>query len=179
MGYDEWVGRLNMRVARGGQFVRNLDAALSNAAQPGYGPQGSYGTPNSGGSQSGGPITDYAVVTLDGSGNGTARISPGQVAPGGGVGMGRNSGYSWDISGVNSSVATNAKEATATTYVSQGIMSTGTNDIVGQTQTGSTGDTCTVSQNLRPGDWITTAWTGGDPGSTATMKIIGTVNISG
>src|SRR5712691_4433709 len=56
-----------------------------------------------------------ASVTLDGSGNGTARITPGQAGPGriSGGGASRSSGLSWDVIGIAISVSTNIKEASA------------------------------------------------------------------
>ena len=125
-------------------------------------------------------LNENASVTLDGSGNGTARISPGQPgAPGSGVGAGRNSGLTWDLAGVAVSVATNVSESEAACYISYGIQSNGPQDFQGQTQQGSTGDTCTVTASLRPGDWVTVKWTGGDPGEIATMRVFGTVNPPG
>jgi hypothetical protein len=129
-------------------------------------------------------LNDSVAVTLNGSGNGTARWTPGQstgnVANAGGAQPGRNSGYSAAVTGVGVSVATNVAEAQASCYVSFGIQSNGPNDFQGQTQTGSTGDTCTINTgNLRPGDWITVVWKGGDAGAIATMKLFGTVNPPG
>jgi hypothetical protein len=126
------------------------------------------------------PIPDFATVILNGSGNGTARISPGQAgSPGSGVGAGRNSGLTWSVTGVAVKVATNVKEASADAYVSYGIQSTGQEAFRGQTQTGSTGDTCTMNETLRPGDWITVTWANGDAGAIATMTVFGTVNPPG
>jgi hypothetical protein len=121
-----------------------------------------------------------ATVKLNGSGNGTAKITPGAAgAPGSGVGAGRQSGLSWDIIGVAVQVATNVLEATANCYISYGIQSAGQADFVGQTQTGSTGDTGSFTAHLLPGDWITVVWTGGDANALATMRILGTVNPPG
>jgi hypothetical protein len=125
-------------------------------------------------------LNETATVTLNGSGNGTARISPGQPgAPGSGVGAARNSGLLWNLAGIAVSVATNVKEAQASAYVSYGIQSQTPGDFQGQTQTGSTGDTCTVTASLRPGDWITVEWTGGDAGAVATMRVFGTITPPG
>jgi hypothetical protein len=125
-------------------------------------------------------LNESASVLLDGSGNGTVRISPGQPgAPGSGVGAGRNSGLTWDLQGVAVSVATNRAEAAASCYVSYGIQSSGPADLQGTTITGSTGDTCSVTAQLRPGDWIAVKWTGGDPGAIAVMRVFGTVNPPG
>jgi hypothetical protein len=122
-------------------------------------------------------LSEFATVTLDGAGNGVVRITPGQPgAPGSGVGAGRNSGLTWDLSGIAVSVATNVSEASASAFVSYGVQSSGAQDLQGQTQEGSTGDTCTVTATLRPGDWVTVIWTGGDPGQIATMRVFGSVN---
>jgi hypothetical protein len=125
-------------------------------------------------------LSENATVTLNGSGDGTARISPGQPgAPGSGVGAGRNSGLMWNVTGIYVSVATNVKEAQAEAFISYGIQSQGPDDGQGQTQTGSTGDTCTVNASLRPGDWVTVTWTGGDAGAVATMRVFGSVTPPG
>jgi hypothetical protein len=125
------------------------------------------------------PITDSVSVTLDVNGNGTATITPGQASPGGGVGIARNSGYSWDITGTYVSASEDTSQATATTYISYGIQSTNPEDAVGTTALGSSGDTGTFTAHLLPGDWVTTQWAGGTPGAIATMKITGTVNPPG
>lgn len=125
-------------------------------------------------------LREPVSVILDGSGNGKAVISPGQAAsPGSGVGAARNSGLVWDVEGVSVKVATNVKEATAKCYISYGILSQTDDGFKGQTQTGSTGDTCTVSESLRPGDWITVIWSGGDAGAIATMRVNGTITPPG
>lgn len=130
------------------------------------------------------PLDDSVTVILDGSGNGVAKWTPGQTSSGvanaGGASPGRNSGYSASVTGVGVSVLTNVAEAEASCYVSFGIQSATAADFQGQTQTGSTGDTCTVNTgNLRPGDWVTVKWSGGDAGALATMKLFGTVNPPG
>lgn len=125
-------------------------------------------------------LNENVTVTLDGSGNGTARISPGQAgAPGSGVGASRNCGLKWNVTGVAVSVATHTAESQAKCFISYGIQSATPLDFQGQTQTGSSGDTCTVGASLRPGDWITVTWTGGDPGALATMRVFGTLELPG
>jgi hypothetical protein len=126
------------------------------------------------------PLHEPVAVKLDGSGNGTAKITPGQpAAPGSGVGAGRNSGYLWNVTGIGVKVATNTAEAVCKAYISYGVQSAGDADFQGQTQTGSTGDTCTVNATLRPGDWITVVWTGGDANAIATARVFGTVTPPG
>lgn len=125
-------------------------------------------------------LDEYATVILDGAGGGKAMISPGQPgAPGSGVGAGRNSGLQWNVNAVSVNVASAVAQAQASLYVSYGIQSSGAADFQGQTPTGSTGDTCTLGVTLRPGDWITVVWAGGDPGAIATMKLFGTVTPPG
>lgn len=167
---------LNNRAAwdRAGSYGERYPAQTSPGGHPPT-------APNSPGSY---PLTDSVSVTLDGSGNGVALWTPGLTGTGvrsaGGASPGRNSGLTASVTGVSVSVATNTKEAEATAYVSFGIQSTGQNDFQGQTQSGSTGDTCTINTgDLRPGDWITVKWQAGDPGQIATMKILGTINPPG
>lgn len=125
-------------------------------------------------------LTDEtATVILDGSGNGSAAITPGAPSPGGGVGVGRNSGLTWDVVGVAVSVSSANNQAQCSAYVSYGIQSQTPYDFQGQTATGSTGDTDTLTATLKPGDWITAVWKGGDPGAIATMRVLGTVNPPG
>lgn len=125
-------------------------------------------------------LNESVSIKLDGSGNGSARISPGQAgSPGSGVGASRNSGLLWSLAGVAVSVLTNTNEAQASCYISYGIQSAGASDFQGTTLSGSTGDTCTVTATLRPGDWITVTWQGGDPNATATMRVFGSVTPPG
>lgn len=126
------------------------------------------------------PIPDQAQVKLDGSGNGTAVITPGQAgAPGSGVGAARNSGLLWNVTGVSVSASSSASDAKASVFISYGILSSTQADFLGQTATGSSGDTCSVNVSLKPGDWITVKWTGGTPGAIATMRVTGTITPPG
>jgi hypothetical protein len=113
-------------------------------------------------------LNESASVVLDGSGNGSARLSPHGT---------RYSGYVWKPIACYVSVSTNVKEASATAYVSYGVQSATPNDAIGTTANGSTGDTCGMSQTLKPGDWITVKWTGGDAGAVATMRVTGVIDL--
>jgi len=113
-------------------------------------------------------LSESVSVVLDGSGNGTAKLSPYGT---------RYSGYSWQPVNLFVSVSTSVKQAFATAYVSYGIFSQTPNDAIGTTITGSSGDTCGMSQTLLPGDWISVKWTGGDAGAIATFRITGTVTV--
>jgi hypothetical protein len=132
------------------------------------------------------PLADENVsVTLDGSGNGSASWTPGQPARGGGVGVGRLSGLTVTLTGVAVSVApvgaapAPVNQARCSVYLSYGIQSTSPVAFQGTTVTGSTGDTDTLTGTLKPGDWVTAVWAGGDAGAVATMRILGTVNPPG
>jgi hypothetical protein len=162
-------------------FARDVKMAANNVANTPPSPSG-FGNNGPTSYQ----LADETVsITLNGSGNGPARISPGQPSPGGGVGASRNSGLTWTVTGVAVSVqplpghTVPVNEAQASAYISMGIQANGPNEFQGQTAQGSTGDTCTLAQTLRPGDWITVIWTGGDAGAIATMRVIGTVNPPG
>jgi hypothetical protein len=128
-------------------------------------------------------VGENALAVLDGTGKGTARWTPGQSVSGAsgyaGAGYSRNGGYTVDITGTFVSVATNTLEASAITYITYGTQSFTASDAVGTTVQGSTGDTGSFTAKLRPGDWVTTVWTGGDVGAIATMKLLGTVNPPG
>jgi hypothetical protein len=113
-------------------------------------------------------LDENVSVVLNSSGNGTATLSP--------YGS-RYSGYSWQPVNLYVSVATAVNQASATAYVSYGVQSATPRDAIGTTAYGSTGDTCGMTQNLKPGDWITVKWTGGDAGSIATLRVTGKVTV--
>lgn len=113
-------------------------------------------------------LNESASITLDGSGNGVAKISPSGT---------RYSGYQWRPINLYVSATTHVKDASAIAYVSYGVFSQTPNDAIGSTITGSSGDTCGMTQTLKPGDWVSVKWTGGDPGAVATMRITGEVDL--
>jgi hypothetical protein len=158
-------------------FLNDLRQAVSNLAQMN---QAGNRTPGGGGGVSGpgntitADLNESQSVVLDSNGNGTARMSPYGT---------RYSGYQWQPQACYVSVApvfpamAPVQEAQAVTYVSYGVYSAEATDGIGTTATGSTGDTCSMSQTLKPGDWVTTTWTGGDAGALATMRITGQVTV--
>lgn len=115
-------------------------------------------------------LQESATVVLDGSGNGQARISP--FGP-------RNGGLTWDVQAVAVSATSNVIEAQASAYVAYGVCQATADNLVGQTATGSSGDTCGLGVTLQPGDCIIVKWTGGDVGARATMRLVGTINPPG
>jgi len=105
----------------------------------------------------------FAQVTLDGSGNGIASLGPQIVRE------------HWQPSSASVSVATNVKEAQCSVFMGT-VANAGT--FLGQTATGSTGDTCGFSgQDMQTGMKIFAQWKGGDPGAVATVVINGTYTI--
>lgn len=105
-----------------------------------------------------------APVTLDGSGNGTARLTP----------DGPNE--HWHPTIVSVKVSTNTLEAQCRIYSGPAPTDSW---IVEGTLSGSTGDstdhiTGHEISRTRGDPAIWAVWTGGDPGGTATVRVIGT-----
>jgi hypothetical protein len=105
----------------------------------------------------------YATVTLNGSGNGTAVLGPQRVRE------------HWQVNGVGVSVATAVNQAKCSIYIGT---SPTANNFLGQTATGSSGDTCgAAGMDIQPGQSVFAVWTGGDAGQIATMAVFGTYSI--
>jgi hypothetical protein len=137
------------------------------------------------------PLNEIYPATIDGSGKATIRIQPGAAAsPGSGVGAGRYGGYSWDVqsivpsvnpAGANLGVVNSCAVAV---YISYGILQAQqaqlvSNAILPTTISGPSSLPCLYPGNLRPGDWITVTFTGGDVGALATVRVFGTANPPG
>lgn len=124
------------------------DASMSNGSSSQASPQ---------------PLNNiFATVILNGSGNGVASIGPGRVRE------------HWQISSVYVNVSTNNNEATCTVFVGSTLNSS---TAFGTTFTGSTGDTCGIGIDIQPGMQVWAQWSGGDPGSQATVNLTGTYSI--
>lgn len=109
------------------------------------------------------PLNGSALVVLNGAGNGQAAAGP------------RVPGESWQVSGVAVSVATNTSEALCYVYNgAAGPFTPSPGQLLGATDTGSTGDSFGPGITLWPGQQLIAAWQGGDPGQTATMSFWGT-----
>jgi hypothetical protein len=118
---------------------------------------------NSGQSQQSGPKTyplnQQATVVLNSNGNGIASCGPLVVR------------QHWQPTAVAVSVGTNVSEAQCSIYYGTTV---GSGTFLGQTATGSTGDTCGIAAiDLPPGAQIWAQWKGGDAGSTAVMVVQG------
>src|ERR1700733_1937191 len=105
----------------------------------------------------------FNTVTLDVNGNGRCSVGPQRVRE------------HWQPANATVSVATNVSEAQCSVYMGT-VANPAT--LLGQTALGSTGDTCGFGAvDMQTGMQITAVWTGGDPGSVATLTINGTYTI--
>jgi hypothetical protein len=98
-----------------------------------------------------------ASVVLDASGNGTVTLVPNRLE-------------TWFVTSTAVRVTSNTKEPTATTYV--GAVADG--NTLSSTFSGSR-DSSPEQQTLQPGQPLLCQWSGGDPGATATLTVLGTV----
>lgn len=105
-------------------------------------------------------LAQNAVVTLDASGDGTAKIGP------------LSARETWYPANVHVSVATNTNEATCSIYVGTSVIAANFRD---GTFSGSSGDaTDRVSADVvRSGASVWAVWSGGDPGAVATLTVTG------
>lgn len=106
----------------------------------------------------GNPLSVF--TTLDGSGNGSVQIGP------------QRTREHWQIEAVGVSVSTQVAEAQCSVNVGSPPANPG--NFFGQTATGSTGDTCSVTTDIVVGQLVMVQWKGGDPGAIATATIYGT-----
>lgn len=106
-----------------------------------------------------GPIDQFASVTLNGSGNGTAQIGPTRVRE------------TWGGIIASVSVATAVNNASCSIYAGSTVQSA---TLIGSTSSGSTGATCTLPNPIPSGYQIFAVWTGGDAGQVATVHVTAT-----
>ena len=105
------------------------------------------------------PLNTSASVILDANGDGVAQCGP------------RLPGTSWQPATVAVSVATNDLEAQCNVFLG---ITPQAGSLIGATSTGSTGDSDDLGgQPIWPGQQIIAQWTGGDPGSLATLSVFG------
>jgi hypothetical protein len=100
------------------------------------------------------------TVTLNGSGNGTAKIGP----------VGEREVWMPTVASV--SVSPNTNEATCKIYAGDSAIP---GNFIDATLSGSTGDSTgrVGGVIVQLGQWIWAVWTGGDPGSVATLNVSG------
>ena len=109
------------------------------------------------------PLNQKAYVTLDANGNGEAYTGP------------LSSGEVWTGITAAVSVATNQDEATAQLFA--GAAAT-PGYLQGATTWGSTGNSGPIAATVRVGGNVFAVWTGGDPGSLATLVVTGTKTVA-
>lgn len=109
-------------------------------------------------------LSETAMVTLDGSGNGTAKVGP------------LSARETWYPGNVHISVATNTNEAACRIYV--GIDATEPN-FRDESLYGSSGDSSgTVGQDVvKTGAYVWAVWVGGDAGARAVLTVTGSRDV--
>lgn len=108
-------------------------------------------------------LSEFASVTLDGSGNGTARVGPAAH------------GVTWKPTVASLKVSTSVNSPTCLVYA--GPTATADNFVDG-TYTGAQNSTSNIDgQVLYLGQYVHAVWTGGDAGAQATLTVSGTKDI--
>lgn len=142
----------------------NAPPDITPAMQPQAQPQGGVSRPFPGGGQ-------FASVTLDANGNGIAQLGPQRVRE------------HWQVTNAAVKVAGTVlqngmlvpkNQAQCSVYFGTALASS---TFLGNTASGSTGDTCGVGQDLQTGQSVFAQWNGGDPGAVATLTVFGTYSI--
>jgi hypothetical protein len=107
---------------------------------------------------------ESASVVLNASGNGTAKVGP------------LSSREVWSPANVHVGVTTNVNEATCSIFVG---LNASPNEFRDTTFSGSTGDSSdrVDADEVHCGSYILAVWTGGDPGSQATLNVTGTKEV--
>lgn len=105
-------------------------------------------------------LNEYTTATLDGTGSATVQLGP------------LTAYETWLPSTAAVSVSTNTQEAQCQVYLGDQPIQA---NFIANTLSGSTGDTTGLPGNpLKTGQYVWAVWTGGDAGSIATLKVIGT-----
>lgn len=109
------------------------------------------------------PLSEAAYVTLNASGNGTARIGP------------TAHGITWKP--VRVGIKTSTAVLSPTCQIYAGSSATPDNFVDG-TFTGQQNATDAITgQELRLGQWVWAVWTGGDIGAQATVTVTGSKDV--
>jgi hypothetical protein len=103
-------------------------------------------------------LQTYAVVTLDASGNGTVQIGP--VIP----------GVTWQVTQVACYTTSVQNNPQFNLYLGDALPS----NTLGGTYSGNNDANTGLAITLRPGQYFTGQWAGGDAGAEATFTVIGT-----
>jgi hypothetical protein len=108
-------------------------------------------------------LNESSPITLDASGNGTAKIGP------------TSHGEAWNPVTTSVKCSTSVQEAACKIYAGDSPID---RNFVDATLSGSTGDrTGSISGPIRMPNSIFAVWSGGDVGATATIRVVGTKDI--
>lgn len=114
------------------------------------------------------PLSESVSTHLDFFGGATLKLGP------------TAHGVTWEPEVASVRCATQVRESTALIYA--GHDATADNFVDG-TQTGSTGDSTSNvrsrGSHMTLGNYIWAVWSGGDPGTLATLSVTGTLNLDG
>jgi len=110
------------------------------------------------------PLNESASVVLDGSGNGTARVGP------------TGHGITWHPAVASVRVNTNDNEAQVAIYVGSTATAENFADASYVGSSGNSSDSVAAAE-VRLGSYVWAVWTGGDPGSQATLTVTGSQDI--
>lgn len=109
------------------------------------------------------PLNQATTVTLNSSGNGTAKLGP------------LSARESWQPAIAHVSASTAVNEAVCKVYVGSSPIAANFRD---GTFSGSSGDASdNVAGLVRVGEWVWGVWTGGDSGAVATLTVTGTKEV--
>ena len=111
------------------------------------------------------PLSEFAAVTLDGAGNGTAKTGP------------RAHGITWRPATASIKMTGPAPAGVATVYLYAGSSPTDDN-FIDSTYDVSNDSTDRVNgQQIVLGQYVYAVWSGGTPGATATLTVNGTQEV--
>ena len=112
------------------------------------------------------PLNRFDAVTLNGSGNGTAKVGP----------VNAREVWSPAIASVRTNQAAVTNEASCKIYIGP---DTSPPNFVDGTLSGSTGDSTdsVAGQQVRCGQYVFAVWAGGDPGAQAFLNVTGTSQV--
>lgn len=110
------------------------------------------------------PLRETAVITLNGSGAGTARVGP------------LSAREVWYPDNASISVSTKVKEASANLYAGESATQPYFRDNSVQASTGDSSGTVSAD-TLRRGQFIFAVWTGGDANAQAILTVTGVKDV--
>lgn len=111
------------------------------------------------------PLSEFATIQLDGSGNGTARVGP----------MAHGVAWKPTVAGIKMSGDSPSGLAMCTVYA--GSSPTDDNFVDATYDVNNASTDAVSGQELRLGQYVYAVWSGGNAGATATLTVNGTKDI--